>query len=116
MLTEFGHLFETFVVNELLKQASWLDRSLQLGHFRTSDGAEVALVIEDEENAIVGVGVKAGGSYHREDLRGLAMLRDRFGSRFRAGVLMHTGEHAGPVGDRLWAVPAAALWTPTIPA
>lgn len=48
MLAEFGHLLATFVVNEILKQAAWLDRSLQLGHYRTADGDEVDVVIEDE--------------------------------------------------------------------
>lgn len=40
-LTDFGHLLETFVVGELCKQASWLDDPVTLGHWRTSDGAEV---------------------------------------------------------------------------
>ncbi len=36
-LAEFGHLFETFVVGELLKQASWRDDVRELGHWRTHD-------------------------------------------------------------------------------
>ncbi len=40
-LTEFGNLLETFVVGEVRKQASWLDEPVALGHWRTSDGAEV---------------------------------------------------------------------------
>jgi hypothetical protein len=37
--TEFGHLLETFVVAELLKQTSWTDGIGGLGHWRTRDGA-----------------------------------------------------------------------------
>lgn len=77
MLAEFGHLVESFVVNEVLKQSSWLNRSLRLGHYRTSDGHEVDLVIENEDGELVAVEVKAGSTYRREDLRGLAHLRDR---------------------------------------
>jgi predicted AAA+ superfamily ATPase len=110
VLSEFGHLLETFVVNEVLKQASWLDRSLRFGHFRISAGAEVDLVIEDEENDVFAVEVKAGGSYRREDLKGLLLLRDRVGERFAAGVLVYTGEYGGRVDDRLYVVPADTLW------
>jgi len=110
VLAEFGHLLETFVVNELLKQASWLDRSLQLGHYRTADGDEVDVVIEDEAGEVVAVEVKAGGTYRREDLRGLIRLRDRLGDRFRGGVLLYTGERAGTVDDRITLAPVDSLW------
>lgn len=110
VLSEFGHLFETFVVNEVLKQASWLDESLRFGHFRTTRGDEVDLVVENEENEVVAVEVKAGSTYRRDDLRGLTLLRDRVGARFTAGVLVYTGDRAARVGDRLHLVPASALW------
>ncbi|MBU4215951.1 MAG: DUF4143 domain-containing protein [Actinobacteria bacterium] len=45
-LTEFGHLLETFVVGELLKQASWIDDVAVTGHWRTHDNDEVDLVVE----------------------------------------------------------------------
>jgi hypothetical protein len=48
-LTEFGNLLETFVVNEIMKQLSWLDQPFTIGHWRTHDGIEVDLVLEDEE-------------------------------------------------------------------
>ena len=37
-------------------------------------------------------------------------LRDRRGSRFAMGVVLHTGRNAVPFGDRLWALPYSALW------
>jgi len=108
--TEFGHLVETFVVNEVLKQASWLDRPLMFGHYRTADGEEVDLVIEDERGGIHAIEVKAGSTYRSEDVRGLAQLRNRLGPRFRSGVLMYLGDTAGRVGDRLHLVPLRRLW------
>lgn len=112
VLSEFGHLVETFVVNEILKQASWLDEPLRFGHFRTSDGHEVDLVIENDENDVFAVEVKAGGTYRREDLRGLLQLRDRLGDRFTGGVLAYTGERAARVDDRICLIPVDALWAP----
>lgn len=56
------------------------------------------------------MGVKAGGTYRREDLRGLVRLRDRLGDRFRGGVLLYTGERAGAVDDRISLAPVDSLW------
>lgn len=69
------------------------------------------MVIENADGELVAVEVKAGGTYRREDLRGLVHLRERVGDRFLAGVLMYTGERAGPVDDRLWLSPVDGLWT-----
>ncbi|MDQ2881223.1 MAG: hypothetical protein M3Y48_08265 [Actinomycetota bacterium] len=41
-------------------------------------------------------------------MRNLTRLRDRLGDRFAAGVVVHTGAPAGPLGDRLFALPIAA--------
>ncbi len=34
-LQQFGHLLETFAVGEILKQASWMDHTPTVGHWRT---------------------------------------------------------------------------------
>jgi len=46
VLTEFGHLVETFAVGEILKQVSWSDEVTTASHFRTETGDEVDLVLE----------------------------------------------------------------------
>ncbi|WP_260465108.1 DUF4143 domain-containing protein [Arachnia propionica] len=62
-LTDFGHLLETFVVGEVRKQAPWLGEPVALGHWRTSDGDEVDLVIERDDGRVLAIEVKA--SEHR---------------------------------------------------
>src|SRR5699024_746700 len=52
-LSDFGHLLETFVVGELRKQASWLAEPVTLGHWRTSGGAEVDMVIEYDDGSVI---------------------------------------------------------------
>jgi len=117
-LHQFGHLIETFVVGEVLKQASWLEQRPHLGHWRTHDGAEVDLVIEDgRTGSVVGIEIKAGSRVHPRDRRGLRMLRDRLGKRFTVGVLLHTGTHCIRYADdeRIIALPIDRLWTDTAP-
>lgn len=109
-LTEFGHLLETFVVGELLKQASWLDGIAGCGHWRTHDGDEVDLVIERDDGAIVAFEVKASGRITSADLKGLRKLRNAVGDAFSAGVALYTGPRSYTVDDRLFALPIDRLW------
>lgn len=114
-LQQFGHLLETFVVGEVLAQASWMDYRPHVGHWRTYDGAEVDLVLEDgESGAVLAIEVKASTRVHERDRRGLRALRERLGERFRAGVVFHTGAYGvgyrDPADDRILALPIDWLW------
>ena len=114
-LQQFGHLLETFVVGEIVRQASWMEHRPHIGHWRTREGAEVDVVMENgRDGSVVGVEVKSGSRVHSKDRRGLRMLRDTLGDRFTAGVVLYTGRHsiryqgadAGIIAlpiDRLWA-------------
>lgn len=106
-----GALFETFVIGEVLKQASWSERAVDLSHYRDRNGAEVDLVVEDRRSGhIAGIEIKLTSTPLASHARYLASLRDRLGDRFTVGSLVHAGTQALPLGDRLWAVPVTALW------
>ncbi|NCD21111.1 MAG: DUF4143 domain-containing protein, partial [Actinobacteria bacterium] len=111
-LTEFGHLLETFVVGEVRKQASWLDEPVTLGHWRTSDGAEVDLVIEYDDGTVIAFEVKANERATAPDFRGLTQLRAALGERFAAGIILTTGTRSFTYADRLHVMPIDRLWTP----
>lgn len=111
-LGQFGHLLESFAVHEILKQASWLPELPQAGHYRTKDGVEVDLVLEQFDGTVVGVEVKAGTQIRAEDVSGLASLRGKLGDSFVGGVVLYTGEVAYQLADRLFAVPLDCLWRP----
>lgn len=113
VLTEFGHLLETFVVGELLKQVSWLDESVTVGHWRTSDGDEVDLVLEFEDGRVLAFEVKAGERISDSDFRGLSKLRDALGSRFVAGVVLGLGSRSySPAAERMHVMSIERLWRP----
>lgn len=113
VLQEFGHLFETFVVGEVLKQVSWMEGITGSGHWRTHDGAEVDLVVERDDGAIIGIQVKAGSRVQSGDLTGLRILKRELGDRFAAGAVLCTGPRAYTVEDRIHVLPADRLWIPT---
>jgi uncharacterized protein len=111
-LTEFGHLLETFAVNEILKQTTWLHAPVDAGHFRTKDGAEVDLVLERTDGAVVAIEVKAGSVVRDSDAAGIRVLRTALGGAFHAGVVLYLGDRTYPLDDQIWALPLARLWTP----
>lgn len=110
-LTEYGHLLETFAVNEVIKQTGWAETPVRFGHYRTHDGAEVDLVLESEEGLVAGIEVKAGSNVAGSDLRGLEQLRGKLGNRFVAGVALYTGARAYTYSDRIHVLPLDALWS-----
>ena len=105
-----GQLLETFVFQELLRQASWLDAPTSFFHFRDKDGVEVDVVIEREARAVAGVEVKAAATVTSADFRGLRKLARAAGERFAGGVVLYDGETCTRFGDGLHAVPVRRLW------
>ncbi len=108
---ELGALLESFVYNELRKQAGWLDEFVTFHHYRDKDKVEVDMVVEDAAGDCYGVEVKAAASLRSGDLTGLRRLRRTAGNRFKLGVLLYDGDHTTSFGDRLFAVPIGALWS-----
>jgi predicted AAA+ superfamily ATPase len=109
-MTEFGHLVESFVVQEVIRQSTWMDSLVTAGHWRTRDGDEVDLVLERSDGAVIGIEVKAGDRVDGRALAGLRKLRDRLGTSFVAGVAFHLGKVGYEVEDRIHSLPVERLW------
>lgn len=108
--TTLGQLLETFVLQELRRQASWRDDDVRFHHLRDKDGVEVDIVLEQGGRALAGVEVKASATVTADDFRGLHKLRDSAGKRFACGVVLYDGEASVRFGEGLYAVPIRALW------
>ncbi|MCC7537609.1 MAG: ATP-binding protein [Deltaproteobacteria bacterium] len=107
---ERGRLLESFVATETRKLAASSRTRPGLFHFRTHEGAEVDLVLEDGRGRLVGVETKATRSPDARDFRGLRALADAVGERLHRGVVLYDGDDVIPFGKRLHAVPVSALW------
>ena len=105
-----GPLVENFVVAELFKQVTWSKTEPSLFHFRTLSGQEVDVVMESPSGDLVGIEVKAGASVNAADFKGLHVLAEETGKRFRCGVVLYEGHDIVPFGKNLHAVPIEALW------
>lgn len=109
-VTEFGHLLETFVVGEIIKQLGWLDEPIQFGHWRTHDGDEVDLVVERSDGSVIAMEVMAGTIVRGRKMTAIRKLKSRLGASFAGGIVLYTGREAHPLGDDIAAVPIDRLW------
>lgn len=110
--TLLGRVLETFVVLELYKQLGWSTVRAALFHYRTYSGQEVDVVLETPDGSLAAVEVKATATPTQRDFASLKAFRDDVGQRLTQGVVLYLGDKVLPFGDRLWAVPVGALWTP----
>jgi predicted AAA+ superfamily ATPase len=105
-----GMLFETLAAMEIVEQATRSETRVQLFFYRDTDLREVDLVIESAAGDVVGIETKSAASVGSADSRSLRYLRDKLGSRFKAGVVIYTGAQTLPFGERIWAMPVSGLW------
>ncbi len=105
-----GPLLETFILQELKRQASWLPEPAPFFHFRDRDGVEVDIVLERGAGALAGIEVKAAATVTDADFRGLRKLKQAAGKRFIKGIVLYDGEISASFGEGFYAVPIRHLW------
>jgi predicted AAA+ superfamily ATPase len=106
------HLFENFVASEIMKTTSALSGKYYVSHFNPmrGEGKETDFVVEKDNGEAIAIEVKLESSLAERDFKNLELCRDTIGARFKRGVILYTGEHIVPFGDRLGAVPVNYLW------
>ncbi|AFT71902.1 putative ATPase, AAA+ superfamily [Alloalcanivorax dieselolei B5] len=103
-----GQMLETFIYQELRKQADWHEQELHFCHYRDKDKVEVDIIIE-QGRKLAGIEIKAAATITQSDFKGLKRLKDATGERFAAGVVFYDGDAILPFGERLFAVPISVL-------
>jgi predicted AAA+ superfamily ATPase len=106
-----GAVVENFVMQELQKQISWNEISLNLFYYRTAGGREVDFILETMDGRIVGVEVKSASTVEANDFKGLRDLAETLGDRFHRGVILYLGPTTIPFAKNLHAIPLRALWS-----
>jgi uncharacterized protein len=108
--SQLGPLLETFVYQELKRQASWHDKNHDFFHYRDKDQVEVDIVIERGVTELVGIEIKSSATVTAADFKGLQKLQHIAGKRFVGGVVLYDGEISVGFGEKLFAVPIRWLW------
>lgn len=106
----FGHLLESFVLQQLVAQAGWTDPDLRFWHYRDKDQVEVDCVIT-RGNKVWGIEVKAAATVNASDGRGLHRLAEQAKGDFQSGILLYDGDAVLPLGKSgFLAVPLSRMW------
>lgn len=108
---KFGHVLESFVVQQLIAQAGWTDPDLSFWHYRDKDQVEVDLVIT-RGREVWGVEVKASATLRPDDGKGLRRLAAICGADFQGGMVMYDGSDVLPLSrePEIVAVPLEHFW------
>jgi predicted AAA+ superfamily ATPase len=105
----WGSVLETWVYAELRKNMALDDEPWHLAHYRDKDQVEVDFVLDSPLREVIGIEVKAAATVSAADFKGLRRLKEHTGKDFTAGIVLYDGDKALPFGERMWAVPLAAL-------
>ena len=107
-----GSVFESYVVNELLRTLPFLKWNVRVFHWRSSNFREIDMIIE-KDNSLVGIEIKASTSIHKDTIKNMRWFAQIGPGRNRqfTGLIIYLGNQIIPFGDRIFAVPVSALWS-----
>lgn len=92
----YGGLLENLIYMELLKQNSWSEERVELLHFRDKYQNEVDIVLERDNQQIIGIEIKASATVNLHDFKGLMKLAEFNPSKFQYGVIFYSGKEVLP--------------------
>lgn len=105
-----GQLFESAVVCQVRAAADALGLGWRFSHLRTAGGEhEIDLIADLPGGDMLAFEAKLSRTVTAADARHLSTLRERLGTSFRAGLIVHPGDTAYRLDDRIAAVPLAVL-------
>ena len=107
-----GKLMETFAFNEIMAQVEAGDGLYELFHYRDREKREIDFLIEREDNALLGIEIKAGSAIGKNDFKHMKWFQNNLAKKQTfIGIILYTGEFPASFGDNLWAVPFGLLWS-----
>ncbi len=106
---EWGQVFETFVFNEIRKQLSWLDTSISLYHYRTHQGKEIDLILENKQQEIIAIEIKASQTVTFSMSKNFAQIKADTGNKFKMGLIIYAGNSIEVLGDGIYAIPLSCI-------
>jgi predicted AAA+ superfamily ATPase len=108
-----GLIMENFVFGEIRKQQSWSEIPFEILHFRTSNDREVDILLELANSEIIGIEIKSGASVSDKSFRGLQVLEETVGKKFKRGIVLYAGDKAVAFDKKMFAIPIETLWKRT---
>ena len=106
-----GKLIETFIFNEIASQVDANEGKYELYHYRDREKREIDFLIEREDQAILGIEVKASSSIHNQNFKHLHWFQENLAKdKPFVGIVLYSGNLPLSFGRNLWAIPISMLW------
>ncbi|MFT4148022.1 MAG: ATP-binding protein [Micrococcaceae bacterium] len=105
-----GQLFESFAINEILRQLHMLSEPFILPyHYRDTTKREIDLIIEDQAGKLFCFEFKLNSTAYGAH-KTLQWFKEKNEDRFELGIVFFTGNEAQLVSSNIWLVPLSFLW------
>ena len=105
-----GKMVETFVFNQLSAQTDFYRYSLY--HYRDRQKREIDFIVKNDVGGLLGIEIKSGSAVSRNDARHMVWFKNNIArEREFIGIVLYTGEITLHLGEDIYAVPMAALWS-----
>ena len=112
-----GSLFETAVLDELLRWRSWQIHPPALHFYRTHAGREVDFLLHSPKS-LLAIEAKASAKAHPQDARALTdllltpLLPNLDRNARRLGLIVTQGREIEPLAPHVWSIPFWRLFGP----
>ena len=104
---KFGSIFENCIISELMKQNSLLPRRNNMYFWRTSNGAEIDLIIEKGQD-LIPIEIKSNVKISDVSIRGLVdFMKLKITKRVLFGVVFYRGDKIFRLSDKILAIPVS---------
>ena len=100
-----GSLFETLVVNEVLKLSIRLSGRIAFHHWRSAGGAEVDLILESD-GVFYPMEIKLASNPRRRDTSGLEAFRKSYPQlNIAPGIILSPSRQVNQISPTVWSLP-----------
>lgn len=103
-----GAIFENYVIAEIYKRKMHQAEESPLYFWRTFNGQEVDLIVEDGQR-LIPIEIKQTATPFPSMAKGLIAFRSLFPEQVTQSYLIHNGDHILPLGEDVLAIPLSSL-------
>jgi predicted AAA+ superfamily ATPase len=88
-----GKLIKTFAFNEIMAQVDAGEGRYELFHYRDREKREIDFLIEREDNALLGIEIKAGSAVEKKDFNHIRWFQKNLIKKQKfIGIILYAGE------------------------
>ena len=101
----FGNIFETFILNELLKHSKYSIYPSEIFFYRTTDKKEIDFIVR-YKNQFLAIEVKTSSTVSEKDFSAMKGINNFI----KYGIVLYMGDRVLPFGEKFFAIPVVNLF------